>query len=192
VRRSGFKDFPAVLPELDIVEAEDQITHQVFLNSEDLDTEQHLDVFKVDPDFKENEKRWALIKKEIIGGGGSDSDSDSSSDSDSDSGNDGSSSDSDSSDSSESEAALVPVEPDPVLLAASGGGINGQPPAGSGVIHDFSEKDLINLRRTIYLTLVSSATPEECAHKMLKIDLQEGQEIELCAMVLECCSQDRT
>jgi pre-mRNA-splicing factor CWC22 len=120
-----------------------------------------------------------MIRREIIGGDDdSDSDTDSSSSSDSDS-----DSDSDSSSSSDEDDELIPLDP------PAQGGINGAP---SQQIQDYSEKDLINLRRTIYLTIVSSATPEECAHKMLKIDIQEGQEIELCAMILECCSQERT
>ena len=38
-------------------------------------------------------------------------------------------------------------------------------------IEDLTEQDLINLRRTIYLTIMSSAGFEECAHKLAKLDI---------------------
>ena len=44
-------------------------------------------------------------------------------------------------------------------------------------IQDLTEQDLVNLRRTIYLTIMSSAGFEECAHKLTKLDVQEGYEM---------------
>lgn len=43
-------------------------------------------------------------------------------------------------------------------------------------IQDLTEQDLVNLRRTIYLTIMSSAGFEECAHKLMKLDIREGYE----------------
>ncbi|MCD7453677.1 pre-mRNA-splicing factor cwc22 [Datura stramonium] len=59
-------------------------------------------------------------------------------------------------------------------------------------VEDETETNLINLRRTIYLTIMSSADFEEAGLKLLKIKLEPGQEMELCIMLLECCSQERT
>ena len=59
-------------------------------------------------------------------------------------------------------------------------------------IQDMTEKDLINLRRTIYLVIMSSIDFEECTHKLLKLNIREGQQLELCTMLLECCMQERT
>ncbi|KAH8166153.1 hypothetical protein CIB48_g2085 [Xylaria polymorpha] len=59
-------------------------------------------------------------------------------------------------------------------------------------IKDQSNTDLVNLRKTIYLTIMSSIDPEESVHKLLKINLPAGQEQELPSMVVECCAQDRT
>jgi pre-mRNA-splicing factor CWC22 len=59
-------------------------------------------------------------------------------------------------------------------------------------IRDETETNLVNLRRTIYLTIMSSVDFEEAGHKLLKIKLEPGQEMELCIMLLECCSQERT
>ncbi|XP_039313644.1 pre-mRNA-splicing factor CWC22 homolog [Solenopsis invicta] len=61
-----------------------------------------------------------------------------------------------------------------------------------GVIVDKTETNLIALRRDIYLTISSSNVFEECAHKLLKMQLKPGQEIELCHMVLDCCAEKRT
>ena len=59
-------------------------------------------------------------------------------------------------------------------------------------IKDQSNTDLVNLRRTIYLTIMSSIDFEECCHKLMKVTLPPGQEAELPSMVIECCSQERT
>lgn len=59
-------------------------------------------------------------------------------------------------------------------------------------IKDQTNTDLVNLRRTIYLTIMSSIDFEECCHKLMKINLPPGQESELPSMIIECCSQERT
>lgn len=59
-------------------------------------------------------------------------------------------------------------------------------------IQDQTNTNLVNLRRTIYLTIMSSVDFEECCHKLMKITLPAGLEKELCLMVIECCSQERT
>ena len=55
-----------------------------------------------------------------------------------------------------------------------------------------TEQDLVNLRRTIYLTIMSSAQVDECAHKLMKLQIRPGQEDEICTMLIECCAQERT
>lgn len=75
----------------------------------------------------------------------------------------------------------------------SGGAAGQQQQQQQGMaITDATDTNLINLRRTIYLSIMSSVDFEECAHKLLKVKLPEGQEMELCTMLLECCSQERT
>ncbi|XP_059047648.1 pre-mRNA-splicing factor CWC22 homolog [Achroia grisella] len=59
-------------------------------------------------------------------------------------------------------------------------------------IIDNTETNLVALRRTIYLTINSSLDFEECAHKLLKMELKPGQEVELCHMFLDCCAEQRT
>ncbi|WCJ20081.1 hypothetical protein M5689_002340 [Euphorbia peplus] len=59
-------------------------------------------------------------------------------------------------------------------------------------IKDETETNLVNLRRTIYLTIMCGVDFEETGHKLLKIKLEAGQEMVLCTMLLDCCSQEKT
>lgn len=63
---------------------------------------------------------------------------------------------------------------------------------GTVAIHDQTETNLVNLRRTIYLTIMSALDFEEAVHKLLKMQIRPGQESELCNMIIECCSQERS
>lgn len=63
---------------------------------------------------------------------------------------------------------------------------------GKGVIVDRTETNLVALRKTIYLTIQSSLDFEECAHKLLRMELKPGQEIEMAHMFLDCCAEQRT
>lgn len=161
IRKSGFQGHPAVVPELDLVDQEDQFTHEISL-SEDFDAEMSLDIFRADPNFVENEKKYEDIKKDILG------ESSSEDDDDGDNGSGLQSSDDDEDDEDEEEEMQRMK------------------------IRDETETNLVNLRRTIYLTIMSSVDFEEAGHKLLKIKLEPGQEMELNIMLLECCSQERT
>uniref|UniRef100_A0A7N0U368 MI domain-containing protein n=1 Tax=Kalanchoe fedtschenkoi TaxID=63787 RepID=A0A7N0U368_KALFE len=160
IRKAKFQGHPAVRPELDLVEQEEQITHEISL-TDDADAEISLDIFKVDPNFVENEKRYETVKKSILGEDSDDEGSDGSEDDDDDDDGD----DEDESDEEDEEKMRI---------------------------QDETETNLVNLRRTIYLTIMSSVDFEEAGHKLLKIKLEPGQEMELCIMILECCSQERT
>ncbi|KAM5582608.1 pre-mRNA-splicing factor CWC22 [Rosa sericea] len=161
LRKAKFQGHPAVRPELDLVEQEDQLTHEISLQ-EEINPEITLDIFKPDPDFIENEKRYEDVKKTILGEDSEDEGSDAASDGEDD--------DDDEEDEDDDE------EEDEQEMK----------------IRDETETNLVNLRRTIYLTIMSSVDFEEAGHKLLKIKLEPGQEMELCVMLLECCSQERT
>ncbi|KAF7815665.1 pre-mRNA-splicing factor CWC22-like protein [Senna tora] len=160
IRKAKFQGYPAVRPELDLVEQEDQLTHEVSLD-EEIDPEISLDIFKQDPNFLENEKRYEEVRKTILGEESEDEE--------------GSEAGSDDEDDDEDEDADSDEEEEEQMK-----------------IRDETETNLINLRRTIYLTIMSSVDFEEAGHKLLKIKLEPGQEMELCIMLLECCSQERT
>ncbi|POS80089.1 pre-mRNA-splicing factor cwc22 [Diaporthe helianthi] len=151
-RKDKFKDNPSIKEELDLVEEEDQITHNIELHGE-LDGQDSLNIFKYDAEYEQNEDEYKKLKAEILGEGSDDED-------DSD--------DEDESSESEDEEQKA-VE-----------------------IKDQSNADLVNLRRTIYLTLMSSADYEESVHKLLRIQIPPGLEMEIPEMVVECCSQEKT
>ena len=44
-------------------------------------------------------------------------------------------------------------------------------------IQDETQMNTMTLRRTIYLTIMSSLSFEECAHKMLQMTIKPGQEV---------------
>lgn len=156
VRKAKFQGFPAVRPELDLVEQEDQFTHEISLEDE-IDPETSLDVFKSNPQYLEDEKAYEDLKRSILGDESSDDEE----------GSDAASDDEDEEDSGEEDEESMKIK-------------------------DETETNLVNLRRTIYLTIMSSVDFEEAGHKLLKIKLEPGQEMELCIMLLECCSQERT
>uniref|UniRef100_A0A673UU96 Pre-mRNA-splicing factor CWC22 homolog n=1 Tax=Suricata suricatta TaxID=37032 RepID=A0A673UU96_SURSU len=75
VQKDGFKDHPVILEGLDLVEEDDQFTHMLPVE-DDYNPEDVLNVFKMDPNFMENEEKYKAIKKEILDEGDSDSNTD--------------------------------------------------------------------------------------------------------------------
>ncbi len=173
IRKDSFKAFPALEEELDLVEKEEQITFEIYLDDEGLEKDDKLDIFHYDPNWVENEKDWVEIKREILG---EDSDDEDGSSSEGEDGSETDDSDDDDEDGVLPEAATSHTANNKQITE----------------IHDMSETDLINLRRTIYLTIMSSATFEECSHKLSKLNVPIGKEMELINMLIECCSQERT
>ncbi|KAG5566251.1 hypothetical protein RHGRI_002003 [Rhododendron griersonianum] len=157
IRKANFQGYPAVRKELDLVEQDDQLTHEISLQEEELDSENALDVFKPDAEAVENEERYEQLKKTFLGDKSEDV-----ADSVAGSGDE----DDEESDIEEGEEQMK--------------------------IKDETVTNLVNLRRTIYLTIMSSVDFEEAGHKLLEIKLEPGQEMELCIMLWECCSQERT
>ncbi|GFR42187.1 hypothetical protein Agub_g3072 [Astrephomene gubernaculifera] len=171
LRKAGFEasGYPALRPELDLVEADDQITHELGLDDE-LQAQALLDVFRVDPSYEEEERKYAAIAREILGEEAEEEDEGGAGEEEGVEG---------------SGAAGMASSEEEEYDEPGGGG-------GAGSIHDETATNLVNLRRTIYLTLMSSFDFEEAGHKLLKIGIQPGQEIELVTMIIECCSQERT
>eukprot|EP01054_Gregarina_sp_Poly1_P003066 Gregarina_sp_Poly_1__3065@NODE_1861_length_3183_cov_48_838896_g1206_i0_p1_GENE_NODE_1861_length_3183_cov_48_838896_g1206_i0NODE_1861_length_3183_cov_48_838896_g1206_i0_p1_ORF_typecomplete_len901_score135_94MIF4G/PF02854_19/4_7e33MIF4G/PF02854_19/0_0061MA3/PF02847_17/3_9e03MA3/PF02847_17/7_1e27TFCD_C/PF12612_8/0_29TFCD_C/PF12612_8/3e03ParcG/PF10274_9/0_36MIF4G_like/PF09088_11/6_6e03MIF4G_like/PF09088_11/3_9_NODE_1861_length_3183_cov_48_838896_g1206_i04812961 len=170
-RKKHFADFPGVPPELDLIEEDDQQTHTIDLLNDSLKKQELLDIFQpVPPDqFEMEEKKWKEIARDILGQESSASDEagDASSDSSVDS----------EAEAEERQKSLTAEE------AVRGTQLT---------IMDCTEQDLINLRKTVYLCIMSSASFEECVHKLLKLHIPEGQEIEVCTMLIDCCSMERT
>ena len=163
VRKDKYKDNPIIPEGLDLVEEDDAITHRMSLDDE-VQVQEMLsefaapscsaqmlilyclvDVFKFDPEYKENEEKYQEIKVEILG-----------EESEEESGEEG-----DTESDEESDA-----EPDDGIKAD-----------GTVDVHDQTGANVVNLRRTIYLTIMSALDFEEAVHKLLKIQIAEGQEV---------------
>ena len=65
-RKNNFADHPGVLPELDLVEEEDRILHEISLSTE-LDTQDGINTFHYDANYEKTENEWQAIKIEILG-----------------------------------------------------------------------------------------------------------------------------
>ncbi|KAI0700515.1 hypothetical protein C8T65DRAFT_811788 [Cerioporus squamosus] len=152
VRKDKYKDNPIIPEGLDLVEEDEQITHQIQLD-EELQVQEGLNIFKFDPEYLAHEQKYKEMKSEILG-----------ETSDEESGSE------ESSDEEEDEEAVEEKQG----------------------IEDKTQTNLINLRRVIYLTIMNALNYEEAVHKLLKVQIKEGQEIELCKMIIECCSQERS
>lgn len=151
VRRTKYKEHPAIREDLDLVEEEDQITHRHTLE-DDLKVEDGLNIFKFDSEYEEHEAEYQKIKAEILG---------------EEEGSDAEYTDASSDDEEDEEEKEMDIK-------------------------DQTNADLVNLRRTIYLTIKSSGGFEECCHKLMRINLPHGLESELSTMIVECASQERT
>ncbi|CAK7891219.1 pre-mRNA-splicing factor Cwc22p [[Candida] anglica] len=67
IRKFQFKDFPIIMEGYDLVEAEDQITHNILFDEEDLKSQDRLNVFKFDEDYEKLEQEYKELKDEILG-----------------------------------------------------------------------------------------------------------------------------
>ncbi|KAG2393119.1 hypothetical protein C9374_009696 [Naegleria lovaniensis] len=170
IRKLEFKDYPSIKEELDLVEDDDRIIHDSIELSSDLDTEDHLDNFQYDPNFEENEARYKEIKEEILGEG------------------------------EEEEEETKPAEFAQEIQTQS---TSEAAPESSTSSTTTTKPTLLDpktktdeestaLKRKIYLTIMSSLTFDDCAHKLLKSGLAKDHDMEVCSMIVECCSQERS
>jgi pre-mRNA-splicing factor CWC22 len=191
-RKGKFSEHPTIPQALDLVEEADQITHELSLDDE-IDIESNLDSFEFDPAFEKHEMLWTKIRGEILGEDSTDVDVIDKSDV-------GGGALIAGGDDADLDDAQV-VDSSDAVVSSSSTSDNVAPPtdvigfgqgsSGSDIV-DLAETDLVNLRRTIYLTIMSSVDYEECAHKLMKLSIPRGAEGELCNMLVECCSQERT
>jgi pre-mRNA-splicing factor CWC22 len=173
MRKNNFKDFPALENGLDLVEMDDRVSHLVHLNDK-IDTEDALNKFAVDPHFLEHEQAWKDIRNSILGLTEQDS---------GDEGDSETSAESDSSSDEDSDPNCIDQDVDTVTKSSD---------IALTAITDLTETGLVDLRRKIYLVIMSSLDFEECAHKLLSLHIPKSQHIEICTMLIECCSQERT
>ena len=173
MRKNNFEEYPSVIKELDLVPDEDKIIHQYFIN-EEISEENDLNKFKFDENYEQNEKIWEEIKREILG---------------------------DENDENQvnnftenlnqeiTELAKKNVENENNITENNE---SEEEENENNQVVNFNNVDLIKLRKNIYLTIISTLDFQECVHKLLKLQIKEGQEIEIVNMIIECCIQERT
>ena len=66
LRKDAFGHAPILSSELDLLDEDDRVIHNIMLDDE-LDTEEASNVFRFDPSFKQSEQDYDLIRKEILG-----------------------------------------------------------------------------------------------------------------------------
>lgn len=162
VRKDGFEHNPAIQADLDLVDEEDQITHMIGLDDE-LKSEDMLNIFRFDDNYEENETKYKELQKEILG--------------------EEEESESESGSESESEEE----EPEETVVIK-----DGKMDDHKIVIKDMTQTELMNLRRTVYLTIMSTMSTQEIVHKLFKIHVPQGNDIEVVNMIVECCAQEKT
>ena len=166
LRKINFQGHESVIKELDLVNEEDRNIHYLTLDEEDLNPENELDFFKFDENYEKNEELYEEFKKEILG-----------------------------------EENIIDTEKvddlnnlidseqqDKNMINMDE---NIEIDTNNNII-DMNQDDLVKFRKTIYLTIISSIDFQECCHKLLKLDIKEGQEYEMTNMIIECCVQERT
>ena len=168
-RKKNFVDHPAIIPELDLVNDDDKIIHRLSLES-DLNGEDSLDVFKYDDKYEEHENIWTVLQKEILGEKEEEAETNSNN-------------------NEKAITELITTEKEPKNEEEEE---EEEDIDNNNKIIDLNENDLIKLRKVIYLTIISSVDFQECCHKLLKLNMKEGQEMELVNMIIECCIQERS
>ncbi|CAD2114206.1 pre-mRNA-splicing factor CWC22, putative [Plasmodium vinckei] len=188
-RKNYFKDFPTVIEDLDIIGEDDKIVHEIDLLDETINNQEELNIFREVPyeQYEKEDQEWADISRELL-----DDDDNSRSKrknkkgSDSDESSDSNKSESYTDSSTDSENGSNSGENN------TSDESNDEEDDNKEEIHDMTEQYLINLRKNIYLSIMSSLSFEECVHKLLKLTIKSGYEIEICNMLIDCCCMEKT
>ena len=161
-RRSKFANHPGMSPDLDLIEEADQTVHEFDVIDGSIDGEEELNLFAA---IEQND--FLKQQAEWL---------------------------------SISNDILGVVEGESgsedeyVEVKHEDGGAAAHPAPSSepSLVRDMTEQELVNLRRTIYLAIMSSANFEECVHKILSLNLRSGQEKEVASMLIESSGMEKT
>lgn len=191
----------ALPPELDLVEADDQVTHDVDIeDAETYDAENGLDNFRLDPNFEENEASYDEERLRILGeepldiaavaAAAMDDAPSSDSDGEGESGNGGAPADA--ADTDERGGGAVARVATNSSAFAGASLQDGAVPFGDGV-GTLSQEDLLKLRKDVFLLMRSSIRAEEIVHKLIKNlgPVLANNESVATSMILEACTHER-
>ena len=181
-RRRGFAEVPPVKPGLDLVETDDKITHEISFE-EPLDLRKGLNVYKMDEDYESHEHEYNEFRQALLGV-------------ESEDGTDGTNSENKKDDGvthrSRAEAEVSLEGGDEEQEDSKQKEITESSKLTDTAVN-ISEAELTDFRRRAYLTIMSAIGYEECTHKLIALmRANPGKEGELCNMVIECCSQEKT
>lgn len=184
IRRNAFADHRAVEPQYDLIDNEEQITHDITLDSDDMNEESELNTFVFDPNFAANEAEWKQIAAELL------SETDTEEYLTNDHHDDTVRVKTEANESSSMPTANTFTETAPALPSPPPAPLTTEIPVDT-------DAELTNLRRIIYLTIQSSLDYNECAHKLLKLlaiqsSNNHNRSMEVMNMIIECCSIERT
>lgn len=179
MRREKFANANVLDPRLDLLEEEDIITHLASLADEDLpELHYEYNAFQYDANYDENERQYETIKRDILGA-------------EADPPVNGPPAVVDTGDKSVSKSqgdAVVPVATKHDWKTTSEFVEKGRLK-----VTDMTETELVDFRRSVYLTIGSGLSYEEWAHKLVNLMRKHpGRELELCEMIVESCSQEKT
>jgi pre-mRNA-splicing factor CWC22 len=161
--------------ELDLVEDDDCIIHDFSLNDK-FQGENELDVFKFDEQYQVNNEKYNTLMKGILGSDFEGESDEEEGEEDEDDHNSDFSSDNENYDNEED---------------------YGDEPEGNKKltvqIKDLTEQELTNYKKNVYLTVMSSMSPEEATHKLLKLPAidPDRREYMLIDMIIKCCAQEK-
>lgn len=170
LRREKCDSVSVLDPRLDLLDDEDIITHLATLE----DVEQHqpdllyeINNFQFDPNFDENERVYESIKRDILGAEADES-----------------------TPVSDNEHAN---SDQPQTSSGNNASVTADDSSHRVKITDMTEAQLVDFRRTVYLTISSGLSYEEWAHKLMNLMRSNpDRESELCQMIVDCCSQEKT
>lgn len=164
-RRRNFDGQDTLDPRLDLVRSEEVITHFASLDDDDHpDLAEACNAFYFDEQYLENENTYEQIKRDILG--------------------------------AEAKQPLIRASNESIPGVVDRNDIfpgGSERPKEPEQTKDMTDAALVDFRRTVYLILSSGLTAEEWAHKIVRLMRDHpDMELELCKMVVECCSQERT
>lgn len=162
------KEGQALDEDLDLVDEDDYVVHKFSLKDR-VQGDDQLDVFQYDKDYKQHNEKYNLLRKEILG---SDVESEPEEKT-------GDNSDFSSDNEEDEEGDDEEETEDSKRLTVQ--------------IKDLTEQELTNYQKNVYLTVMSSMSPEEATHKLLRLPSIDPsrKEYMLVDMIVKCCAQEK-
>ncbi|GAV29214.1 hypothetical protein PMKS-002696 [Pichia membranifaciens] len=158
----------AIDEDLDLVEESDCVVHKFSLKDR-IQGDDQLDVFQYDKDYKQHNEKYNLLRKEILGSD-VESEAEEEVDDNSDFSSDNEEDDKEEDDKETEDSKKLTVQ-----------------------IKDLTEQELTNYQKNVYLTVMSSMSPEEATHKLLRLPSIDPsrKEYMLVDMIVKCCAQEK-